>query len=350
VNQYQLEDFDFTLPPELIATKPAEPRDQSRLLRVEPGTGELVDYRFTDLVDLLEPNSLLVLNDAKVIPARLMGQRKSGAAIEALLLKELAPGRWSAKVKKAAKLKIGETLEFSGQSLLADFAGRLPQGESVLEFHHPETLFEDLEKYAHPPLPPYILKAREGEPQPFAQDQNSYQTLFAKNYGAVAAPTAGLHMTESLLGQLTGKGIELAFVTLNVGLGTFEPIRVTDLDEHQMHQESFRVSEEAANQINRAKEQGRKVVALGTTSLRTLESAVEDGQVVPGFQETQLFVRPPYDFQVVDQLITNFHLPKSTLLMLVSAFAGYDVMQKAYQEAITREYRFFSYGDAMLLG
>jgi len=350
VVRQQLEDFDFELPQSSIATAPAEPRDQSRLMRVTPLTGELVDHRFVDLLDLLEPNSLLVLNDAKVIPARLIGNRHSGAAIEALLLKEISPGRWAAKLKKAAKMKPGETLEFSDGQLLADFGGRLPQGESILEFHHPETLFADLEKHAHPPLPPYILKAREGEEEVFEHDRSSYQTLFAKNYGAVAAPTAGLHMTQSLLDQLTKKGIELAFVTLNVGLGTFEPIRVSDLDQHKMHQESFTVSEEAAAQINRAKSQGRKVVALGTTSLRTLESAVEKGQMVPGFQETKLFIRPPYQFQVVDQLITNFHLPKSTLLMLVSAFAGYEVIQKAYKEAVLRDYRFFSYGDAMLLG
>ena len=346
----QLDDFDYTLPPGCIATEPAEPRDRSRLLRVSPQDGSLVDHHFYDLPGLLEPGSLLVFNNAKVIPARLIGRRRTGTALEALLIKELAPGRWAAKIKKAAKLKEGETLEFADGNLTATYQGRYAEGDGILEFSAPDTLFADLERFAHPPLPPYILKARGTASASVQQDRASYQTLFAKNYGSVAAPTAGLHMTQAVLDQIQARGIELAYVTLHVGLGTFEPVRVQELSQHDMHQESFEVSQKAAQQINQAKAQGRKIVALGTTSLRTLESAAKEGQIQAGRQNTQLFIYPPYQFQIVDQLVTNFHLPKSTLLMLVSAFVGREKILTAYQEALIRGYRFFSYGDAMLLG
>ena len=347
---YRLEDFDYTLPEGHIATQPTQPRDHSRLMRLTPPEYGITDHHFYDLPRLLAPDSLLVLNNAKVIPARLMGKRRSGASIEVLLTKELSPGLWSAKIKKVAKLKIDEILEFGAGKLSAQYKGRHAEGEGTLEFADPNTLINSLEQYGHPPLPPYILKARLAQdPQAF-DDKTSYQTLFAEKYGAVAAPTAGLHMTSAVFEQIQNQGIELAYVTLNVGLGTFEPIRTSDFSQHKMHQETYEITSVAAQQINEAKRQGRNIVALGTTSLRVLESAVRQGQVLAGKGESSLFIYPPYQFQIVDQLVTNFHLPKSTLLMLVSAFMGRDVTLSAYQNAITKGYRFFSYGDAMLLG
>lgn len=342
------EDFRFELPEGSIATAPVEPKDQSRLMQVL-GPGDFQDRHFYDLPDLLEPGSLLVLNDAKVIPARLLGQRKTGAAIEALLLEEFGPGRWSALIKKAAKLKPGEELEFFSGKLKAIFEGRGPEGEGRLAFIEPERLLERLEAHAQAPIPPYIHKARGGEADP-AADKAAYQTIFAKNYGAVAAPTAGLHMTERVLEKLKQRGVELAYVTLNVGLGTFEPVRVSHLGQHKMHRETFEISEAAAVQINGAKAQNRPVVALGTTSLRALEAAAVKGRVEPGRRSTDIFIYPPYSFQIAERLVTNFHLPESTLLMLVSAFAGRELVLEAYQTAIQRGYRFYSYGDAMLLG
>ncbi|MDT8447770.1 MAG: tRNA preQ1(34) S-adenosylmethionine ribosyltransferase-isomerase QueA [bacterium] len=344
----KLEDFNFDLPEDRIAIRPEEPKDASRLMACRAG-GVFEDWRFFDLPQLLEPGSLLVVNDAKVIPARLLGSRKSGAALEALLLKELSPGRWAALLKKAAKIKPGEELDFFGGVLRAIFEGRTAEGESILIFQQPELLFERLEAHAQAPIPPYIHKARKTQVDP-AVDRAAYQTVFARQYGAVAAPTAGLHMTQRVLAALHERQVELCPVTLDVGLGTFEPVRVQDLTEHVMHQETFEISETAALKINQAKAEGRPVVALGTTSLRTLEAAAEAGRVVPGRRATRIFIYPPYQFQIATRLVTNFHLPQSTLLMLVSAFAGRELIMEAYRTAIERRYRFYSYGDAMLLG
>ena len=344
----QLSDFDFELPQELIATEPLSERDQSKLLLVPP-EGPLTDWRFADLPDLLAPGSLLVVNDAKVLPARLLGERKSGAKLEALLVEELGPGKWAAMVKRAAKLKEGEQVLFAGGAIKAHYLGRDPEGKPILEFEQPETLTKDLEAHGLAPLPPYIHKARttEGDRE---KDLDTYQTKFAKNYGAVAAPTAGLHVTEDFLARLKEKDIGLAPVTLMVGPGTFEPVRVDNVLEHQMHSEAYQVTAESAAAINQAKAEGRPIVALGTTSLRVLESACVEGKLVPGAGDTDIFIYPGYQFKMVDRLVTNFHLPQSTLMMLVAAFSGTERILAAYNEAVKRRYRFYSFGDAMLLG
>ncbi|OGG95050.1 MAG: tRNA preQ1(34) S-adenosylmethionine ribosyltransferase-isomerase QueA [Candidatus Lambdaproteobacteria bacterium RIFOXYD2_FULL_50_16] len=344
----ELTDFDFVLPNELIATKPLAERDQSKLMTV-PKTGDFLDYQFCDLPHLLEPGSLLVINDAKVLPARLLGQRQTGAQLEALLLEEILPGRWVALVKKAGRLKPGEDIAFAGGAIGARYLGRDAKDRPILEFFNPETLLRDLETYGLAPLPPYIHQARgvEGDRE---EDLAQYQTQFAKHYGAVAAPTAGLHMTERLLVSLKKQEIELVPVTLMVGPGTFEPVRVTQIKEHQMHAEGFNVPEDSAKKINQAKAQKRPIVALGTTSLRVLEAAAKQGQVEAGGGRTNIFIYPGYQFKMVDRMVTNFHLPKSTLLMLVAALAGRERILAAYQEALKRQYRFYSFGDAMLIG
>ena len=345
-----LSEFDYPLPEGAIATSPAEPRDHSRLMRLPPGSGEPLDFYFYDLPDLLSPGSLLVVNDAQVIPARIIGRRASGGAIEALLVRELSPGRWTVKIKKAAKLKPGEMLEFGFGRILARFEGRFEEADGILAFASPQTLFDDLEAQGYAPLPPYLLKARGQAEFAPEEDKKSYQTIFAKTKGAVAAPTAGLHMTQPVLAGLQQRQIEVVPLNLQVGLGTFEPVRVEEVSEHRMHLERVNIPEATALAVNQAKAEGRKIVALGTTSLRAIESGMQGGELVPGARETGIFIYPPYRFQGVDQLITNFHQPKSTLLMLVCAFAGQERVLKAYKQALDRGYRFFSYGDAMLLG
>ena len=331
--------FDFTLPDGHIAVTPAEPRDSAKLLHV---THELSDLTVRDLPQLLNAGDILVFNDSRVIPARLF-TRVGEKEIEVLLHRAQGDGTWSAFARPAKKLKAGMEVAFAS-GFTATIEGRTEDGQVILRFHRPETLFDDLRAHGHMPLPPYIDRADT------AADKTSYQTMYAKHDGSVAAPTAGLHFTPELMAALTAKGIKKAYVTLHVGAGTFQPVKVEDTNEHVMHHEWIELSQEAADAINDARAAGGKVVAVGTTSLRILESvAAEDGTLKAHSGETGIFITPGYRFKVVDRLMTNFHLPKSTLFMLVSAFAGLDRMQAAYRHAIDSGYRFYSYGDTSLL-
>lgn len=352
--------FDFDLPPERIATRPVTPRDAARLLIVGENTRHearrpvgladssesevlFLDSAIRYLPDLLRAGDLLVLNNTKVIPARLQG-RRGEASIEVTLVKHVEGGLWHVFAKPAKRLRIGETFVVA-DDLTAVVEGKLDSGEVALRFNvaGPE-LFEKLHRYGSMPLPPYMH--RQGD----KADEASYQTVFAKEEGAVAAPTAGLHFTPELLAALEAKGVGRVEVTLHVGAGTFLPVKVDDTADHVMHREMIVVTPEQANVINAAKAAGGRIVAVGTTALRTLESVTDEaGQVQPFTGETGIFITPGYRFKAVDILLTNFHLPRSTLFMLVSAFAGLDEMRAAYQHAIAQEYRFYSYGDACLL-
>jgi S-adenosylmethionine:tRNA ribosyltransferase-isomerase len=334
---YSLSDFDFELPPELIAQTPLAERSASRLLQVQGA--QLTDRRFSDIVDLLQPGDLLVFNDTRVIKARLFGVKETGGKIEALVERILDARTVHAQVRASKSPPPGTRIR------LAD-AFDVTVGERFGEFftlHFPADAFELLEQYGSLPLPPYI------DHEADAYDETRYQTVYAKEPGAVAAPTAGLHFDEALLQQLTARGVKQAFVTLHVGAGTFQPVRVEDLSQHKMHSEWYTISPETVEAVRATKAAGRRVIAVGTTSMRALESGSQSGELKAGSDDTQLFITPGYTFKTVDQLVTNFHLPKSTLLMLVSAFAGFEPIRKAYAHAIANEYRFFSYGDAMLL-
>lgn len=334
---YSLSDFDFELPPELIAQTPLAERSASRLLQVQGA--QLTDRRFSDIVDLLQAGDLLVFNDTRVIKARLFGVKETGGKIEALVERILDARTVHAQVRASKSPPPGTRIR------LAD-AFDVTVGERFGEFytlHFPADAFELLEQYGSLPLPPYI------DHEADAYDETRYQTVYAKQPGAVAAPTAGLHFDEALLQQLTARGVKQAFVTLHVGAGTFQPVRVEDLSQHKMHSEWYTISTETVDAVRATKAAGRRVIAVGTTSMRALESGSQSGELQAGSDDTQLFITPGYTFKTVDQLVTNFHLPKSTLLMLVSAFAGYDHIRAAYAHAIEQKYRFFSYGDAMLL-
>jgi S-adenosylmethionine:tRNA ribosyltransferase-isomerase len=340
----QLADFDFDLPRELIADRPAEPRESARLL-VLPAEGEITDRHIADLPQLLRPGDLLVFNDTKVIPARLVG-RRGLATVEITLARDLGGGAWQAYAKGARRLHAGDRIEFAGD-LAAEIVEKSPEGEVSLRFDREGAAFRDaLARYGAMPLPPYIKRPRGGDPR----DRADYQTIFARAEGAVAAPTAGLHFTPALLDALAACGIEWVTVTLHVGPGTFLPVKVDDPREHRMHAEWGLVSAEAAHRINAARAPGGRVVAVGTTSLRLLESAAaENGEIREFAGETRLFILPGYRFRALDLLLTNFHLPRSTLLMLVAALAGLDRIKSAYAHAVAERYRFFSYGDACLI-
>ncbi|ADJ62744.1 tRNA preQ1(34) S-adenosylmethionine ribosyltransferase-isomerase QueA [Herbaspirillum seropedicae] len=334
---YSLSDFDFELPPELIAQTPLAERSASRLLQVQGA--QLTDRRFSDIVDLLQAGDLLVFNDTRVIKARLFGVKETGGKIEALVERILDPRTVHAQVRASKSPPPGTRIR------LAD-AFEVTVGERFGEFytlHFPEDAFALLEQYGSLPLPPYI------DHEADAYDETRYQTVYAKEPGAVAAPTAGLHFDQALLEQLAARGVQQAFVTLHVGAGTFQPVRVEDLSQHKMHSEWYTIPPETVEAVRAAKAAGRRVIAVGTTSMRALESGSQSGALKAGSDDTQLFITPGYTFKTVDQLVTNFHLPKSTLLMLVSAFAGYELIRAAYAHAIAQKYRFFSYGDAMLL-
>ncbi len=333
--------FDFALPRELIADRPAEPRDTARLLVVEDG---LADRFVWDLPQLLRPGDVLVVNDTRVIPARLSG-RRGAAQVEVTLHRDLGGGRWRAFAKGARKLKRHDRIEFA-----ADFSAEVEEkdeGEVTLAFALEGASFRAaLERHGRMPLPPYIRRGPEGDPR----DRGDYQTIFARREGAVAAPTAGLHFTGRLLAALDAAGIERVAGTLHVGAGTFLPVRAADTDDHLMHGEFGTLDEDAAARLNAAREKGGRIVACGTTAVRLLESAAtEAGRIGQFAGETKLFITPGYRFRAVDLMLTNFHLPRSTLFMLVSAFAGLERMQAAYAHAIAQKYRFFSYGDATLL-
>jgi len=337
----KLSDFDYHLPPELIAQHPASERTASRLLHVDGRNGALVDRRFADLPSLVKAGDILVFNDTRVIKARLFGEKASGGKVEVLVERVLDAHRALAHVRASKSPKIGTRLRLAG-TVDVTMGGR-HDDLFELQFEGDATVFELLERHGATPLPPYITHT------PEADDIDRYQTVYARHQGAVAAPTAGLHFDEPMLATLRAQGVETAFVTLHVGAGTFQPVRGDDVDQHIMHAEWYRVGQETVDAIMRAREKKGRVIAVGTTSLRTLEAASQDGTLRAGEAETRLFIKPGYRFNVVDRLITNFHLPKSTLLMLVSAFAGQGNIREAYEHAVLERYRFFSYGDAMLL-
>jgi S-adenosylmethionine:tRNA ribosyltransferase-isomerase len=338
-----LSDFDYELPAELIAQHPAERRDAARVLTLERSSGLLGETSIAQLAGQFRPGDLLILNDTRVIPARLLGHKESGGAVEIFLVRRI-PGEteaWSCLIKASKSPKPGCRIVLA-QGVVATVGERVA-GEWRVEFSGHGEFWAWLEKAGSLPLPPYIKRAPEGE------DAERYQTVFAREKGAVAAPTAGLHFTPELLDQIRGVGVEIAALTLHVGLGTFMPVRVEDLSQHTMHREWYRIPRETAAAIRRTKAAGGRVIALGTTALRALEHGAASGELEPGEREADIFILPGYRFRVVDALITNFHLPKSTLFMLVCAFAGKEQMLTAYREAVNRRFRFFSYGDAMFI-
>lgn len=343
-----ISDYDFELPAELIAQQPLPNRDDSRMMVVWRN-GQKIEHRhFKDILEYFTHGDVLVLNDSRVIPARAWAyiNGSQGKTIEFLFVKELKPGVWEVLCRPARKVKEGEVLIFDSQ-FVARVAARNQLGHWVLEFNTTEVR-EKLKEIGAPPLPPYI-KRKKDDPRLKTIDLERYQTVYASKDGSIAAPTAGLHFTENTLAELKKKGVEILTVTLDVGLATFQPVRVEKVTEHQMLEESFNISEKTAAAINQAKKDGRRITAVGTTVVRTLESAWTENGLVPGQNSTSLFIYPGYQFKVVDRLLTNFHLPRSTLLMLVSAFGGYDLIRQAYREAVRQRYRFFSYGDCMLI-
>ena len=333
-------DYYFDLPQELIAQDPLADRTSSRLLVMNRRTGEIEHRIFRDITEYLRPGDTIVLNDTKVIPARLLGTKEgTGAGVEILLLKRLGDRQWETLVRPGKKLKPGARVSFGDGSLRAVILDVLDGGNRLVEFEY-EGIFEEiLDKLGEMPLPPYITHK--------LQDKNRYQTVYARYEGSAAAPTAGLHFTQDLLEEIRKKGVRTAFVTLHVGLGTFRPVKVDDVTAHHMHTEWYNVSEEAAELINRTHVEGHRVICVGTTACRTVESAADQGGIVrAGADDTSIFIYPGYRFRVMDALITNFHLPESTLVMLVSAFAGRENVLGAYKKAIEEKYRFFSFGDA----
>jgi len=337
-------DFDFNLPERLIAQTPLLDRTASRLLVVDKVSGKIEHHNFAQLVDELQIGDLLVLNDTKVLPARLLGVKEdTGATIEILLLKENGEDEWETLVKPAKRIKIGSVVSFGDGRLKAQCTEILEHGGRNFKFTYEGIFYEILDALGKMPLPPYITETLE--------DQDRYQTVFAKERGSAAAPTAGLHFTEELLNRLRNKGVKTAFVTLHVGLGTFRPVSVESITDHKMHTEYYSVTQETADVINDVKSSGGKVIAVGTTSARTLETIGSDnnGKMTASSGWTSIFIYPGYEFSIIDGLLTNFHLPKSTLLMMVSALTTRDIILKAYYEAIQEDYRFFSFGDAMYI-
>ncbi len=354
----KISDFDYYLPEELIAQKPADRRECSRLLVVHRDTGKIEHRHFYDIIDYLKAGDCLVLNNSKVLPARLYGvKEKTGAKVEFLLIKRIEGDTWETMVRPGRKLKPGDIVVFSQEPLLKatikDFG---TDGTRIVDFEYDGVFMERLEEIGSMPLPPYIERSSDSE------DRDRYQTVYCKEEGSVAAPTAGLHFTEELLKKAEDKGVELVYVTLHVGIGTFRPVKCENIEDHTMHFEEYSISEESAEVINRAKREGRRIISVGTTSTRTVESAAyfdadaqtADGkvgcwQVRSGEGSTGIFIYPGYEFKIIESLITNFHLPKSTLLMLISALYDREKILAVYDEAVKQKYRFFSYGDAMFI-
>ena len=337
------DDFDFDLPEELIAQTPLERRDASKLLVLDKTTGEISHRHFTDVIDYMEKGDTLVLNDTKVMPARLYGvKEETGAVIEVLLLKDEGNNVWECLTKPAKRIKEGTIVSFGDGKLKAKCMEVLDEGIRKFKLEYKGILYEILDELGEMPLPPYIHEK--------LKDKDRYQTVYAKNVGSAAAPTAGLHFTKDLLKKIKDKGVNIAYITLHVGLGTFRPVNVEDVTKHKMHSEYYVMSAEVADLLNKTKEEGHKIISVGTTSTRTLETIAS---LYGKFKEcsgwTDIFIYPGYEFKGIDYLITNFHLPKSTLVMLVSALAGKDNIMKAYNEAIENKYRFFSFGDSMLI-
>lgn len=339
----QVKDFDYYLPEELIAQHPTAKRDEARLMILDKATGELEHKVFKDIIDYLKPGDCLVLNDTRVLPARLIGEKEeTHGKIEFLLLKRTDKDTWETLVKPGKRAKIGSKFVFGNGELNAEVIGLGEEGSRIVRFQY-EGIFEEvLDRLGQMPLPPYITETLE--------DKEMYQTVYSKEQGSAAAPTAGLHFTEELLEDIKNKGIKLAFLTLHVGLGTFRPVKVDEIENHTMHSEYYSMTKETAEIINSTKEAGGRVIAVGTTSNRTLESIADAyGRVKEQSGWTDIFIYPGYKFKVVDALITNFHLPQSTLLMLISALAGRDKIMNAYETAVKEKYRFFSFGDAMFI-
>jgi S-adenosylmethionine:tRNA ribosyltransferase-isomerase len=333
-------DFNYALPDGLIAQKPLPERDASRLLCMNRDTGQIADRQFSGFIDLIEERDLLVFNDTKVIPARLFGKKQSGGKVEILIERIFDEHHAIAHVRASKSPKPGTLIELD-KGYYCEVRGR---ADDLFQLEFPvANLFTVLEQIGHIPLPPYITRADD------ESDLTRYQTVFAREAGAVAAPTAGLHFDEAMMNKIKAKGVQTAFVTLHVGSGTFQPVRVENLSEHVMHKEYFVVPETTVDAVRQARARGGRIIAIGTTAVRALESASKCGLLESGFGDTDLFITPGYQFKSVDAMLTNFHLPESTLLMLVSAFAGYDSIMNAYQHAIEQSYRFFSYGDAMFL-
>lgn len=336
-------DFYFDLPEELIAQTPLEDRSNSRLMVLDKETGDIEHKIFKNIIDYLNPGDCLVLNNTRVIPARLIGEKvDTGGKIEFLLLKRTDKDIWQALVKPGKRAKVGTKFSFGNGKLIGEVVGLAEEGSRLVKFYY-EGIFEEvLDELGNMPLPPYITER--------LQERERYQTVYSKHNGSAAAPTAGLHFTEELLEKIKAKGVEIAFVTLHVGLGTFRPVKVDDVLDHEMHSEYYMVEKEAADKINKAKKNGNKVICVGTTSCRTVESASnENGEISEISGWTNIFIYPGYKFKVVDRLITNFHLPESTLIMLVSALSSKDAVLNAYCKAVEEKYRFFSFGDAMLI-
>lgn len=337
-------DFDFDLPEELIAQTPLEKRDASRLLVVDKETGIFSDQHFDQIIDQLQPGDALVMNNTRVLPARLYGIKpETGGHVELLLLKNTQGDDWEVLAKPAKRLRVGAQISFGDGRLTATVVDELEHGGRIVRFGYEGIFLEVLESLGEMPLPPYIHEK--------LADRERYQTVYAKENGSAAAPTAGLHFTEELLEQIAAKGVELVYLTLHVGLGTFRPVSVDSLDDHEMHSEFYSLSEEAAQTLRQVKAKGGRVIAVGTTSIRTLETIGSkfQGQIQADSGWTNIFIKPGYDWKVVDAFSTNFHLPKSTLVMLVSAFAGRSLTLEAYEHAIAERYRFFSFGDAMFI-
>jgi S-adenosylmethionine:tRNA ribosyltransferase-isomerase len=338
-----VKDFDYNLPKELIAQDPLEDRSSSRMLHLSLADGAVSHHTFKDITRYLKPGDCLVMNNTKVIPARLYGVKEdTGAAIELLLLKRMENDVWETLVKPGKKCRPGARLVFGDGLLKAEVLEIVEEGNRLIHFEYDGIFEEILDELGQMPLPPYITHT--------LKDKNRYQTVYAKYEGSAAAPTAGLHFTNELLDEIRNMGVEIAEVTLHVGLGTFRPVKVEEVTEHHMHSEYYSISEDAADKINRAKAEGRRVICVGTTSCRTIESAADKiGHVCAKSGWTDIFIYPGYTFKIMEGLITNFHLPESTLLMLVSAFAGYENVMHAYEIAVEEKYRFFSFGDAMLI-
>ena len=337
------EDFNYDLPEELIAQTPLAKRDDSKLMVLNRKTGEIKHEIFHNIINYLNKGDVLVLNDTKVMPARIIGEKKdTGAIIELLLLKNIGNNRWEVLVKPAKRIKVGTTISFGNGALEATCTKIGEEGIREVDFSYNGIFYEILDKLGSMPLPPYIKEK--------LQDKDRYQTVYAKNIGSAAAPTAGLHFTKELLQEISNKGIKICYITLHVGLGTFRPVNVEDVTAHKMHSEFYQMTKEVADELNRAKQENRRIVSVGTTSTRTLETIMtKEGTFKETSGWTDIFIYPGYKFKAIDAQITNFHLPKSTLIMLVSAFASKEIILNAYKEAVKNKYRFFSFGDAMLI-
>ena len=339
-----LEDFDYDLQHELIAQTPIKKRDSSRLLELDRQTGEMQDKHFYDIIDQLNPGDAVVMNNSRVMPARLYGVKpETGGHAEVLLLHNTEGDEWETLMKPAKRAKVGTVISFGDGKLTATVTAEKEDGIRMIEFHYDGIFMEILESLGETPLPPYIKEKLD--------DPDRYQTVYAKENGSAAAPTAGLHWTKELLQKVQDKGIKLVYLTLHVGLGTFRPVEEDNIDDHKMHSEFYRLDEDAAKTLNEVRQNGGRIIATGTTSIRTLETIGSkfDGEIKPDSGWTDIFIKPGYQWKVVDAFITNFHLPKSTLVMLVAAFTGRDMILKAYQHAIDEKYRFFSFGDAMFI-